>query len=86
MKDIVLYSVAIALVLSIVINTVITLLIFRIRGPYLKGPKGDLGNTGARGDRGYPGASAYEVAVRNGFKGTEQEWLASLSGSKPLQF
>ena len=27
--------------------------------------------------RGY---SAYEVAVRNGFKGTEEEWLESLKG------
>ena len=27
--------------------------------------------------RGY---SAYEVAVQNGFKGTESEWLASLNG------
>lgn len=26
------------------------------------------------------GASAYEVAVANGFKGTEQEWLSSLKG------
>ena len=29
--------------------------------------------------RGY---SAFEVAVLNGFKGTEQEWLASLKGAK----
>lgn len=28
------------------------------------------------------GESAYEVAVRNGFKGTEEEWLASLKGEK----
>lgn len=28
--------------------------------------------------RGY---SAYEIAVRNGFEGTEQEWLQSLHGS-----
>lgn len=28
--------------------------------------------------RGY---SAYEVAVRNGFEGTEAEWLASLKGA-----
>lgn len=27
-----------------------------------------------------PGLSAYEVAVKNGFVGTEQEWLASLKG------
>ncbi|HBK01490.1 MAG TPA: hypothetical protein DDY77_00460, partial [Clostridiales bacterium] len=27
------------------------------------------------------GLSAYDIAVRNGFTGTEQEWLASLKGS-----
>lgn len=32
---------------------------------------------------GVPGASAYEVAVKNGFKGTEAEWLASLQGHTP---
>ena len=26
------------------------------------------------------GKSAYEIAVRNGFEGTEEEWLASLHG------
>lgn len=29
-----------------------------------------------------PGYSAYEIAVINGFKGTEAEWLASLKGEK----
>ena len=28
----------------------------------------------------FPGASAYDIAVRNGFSGTESEWLASLKG------
>lgn len=28
------------------------------------------------------GESAYEIAVRNGFEGTEQEWLESLKGDK----
>lgn len=32
------------------------------------------------GDAGEPGASAYDIAVQNGFVGTEQEWLDSLSG------
>lgn len=27
------------------------------------------------------GASAYDVAVKNGFEGSEEEWLASLKGS-----
>lgn len=31
--------------------------------------------------RGY---SAYEIAVINGFKGTEEEWLASLQGEQGL--
>lgn len=38
-------------------------------------PKGDTGQTGA------DGKSAYQVAVANGYSGTEQEWLASLKGA-----
>lgn len=34
-----------------------------------------LGNMGFKGARGY---SAYEIAVQHGFKGTEQDWLATL--------
>lgn len=34
-----------------------------------------------RGLRGYNGLSAYEVAVVNGFEGTEEEWLESLVGA-----
>ena len=30
---------------------------------------------------GRDGKSAYEIAVRNGFEGTEQEWLESLKGA-----
>lgn len=37
---------------------------------------------GPKGDKGDPGDSAYQIAVDNGFKGTEEEWLASLKGSK----
>ncbi|MCI6619634.1 MAG: hypothetical protein MSD82_12365 [Prevotella sp.] len=33
-------------------------------------------------EAGIEGKSAYEVAVRNGFSGTEAEWLASLKGDK----
>lgn len=29
------------------------------------------------------GKSAYEIAVENGFEGTEQEWLDSLTGEAP---
>ncbi|MFJ2196963.1 hypothetical protein [Streptomyces violaceusniger] len=55
------------------------------------GPKGDTGPAGAPGPAGADGApgpqgpdgdSAYEVAVANGFTGTEAEWLASLKGPK----
>ena len=31
---------------------------------------------------GKPGLSAYEIAVQNGYVGTEEEWLASLKGEK----
>ena len=60
----------------------------------LKGEKGDTGaqgekgETGAQGEKGETGAqgadglSAYQVAVANGFVGTEEEWLESLKGEK----
>lgn len=32
------------------------------------------------GEQGDPGKSAYQIAVENGFVGTEAEWLASLQG------
>lgn len=35
----------------------------------------------AQGVPGVRGASAYEIAVENGFTGTEKEWLNSLVGS-----
>lgn len=28
--------------------------------------------------------NAYEIAVKNGFEGTEEEWLESLRGSRPV--
>ncbi len=37
------------------------------------------GVLGFKGERGY---SAYEVAVQNGFEGTEQDWLATLGTSQ----
>lgn len=39
------------------------------------GPKGEDGKDGANG------LSAYEIAKKNGYTGTEQEWLASLKGA-----
>lgn len=35
---------------------------------------------GDKGDKGADGKSAYEVALDNGFEGTEEEWLESLKG------
>lgn len=40
------------------------------------------GGQGEKGDRGDPGKSAYQVAVDEGYEGTETEWLASLKGEK----
>ena len=39
-----------------------------------EGPQGPIGPTGA------PGDSAYDVAVNNGFAGSEADWLLSLEG------
>jgi len=51
------------------------------------GADGKQGLPGDKGDTGATGDSAYEIAVRNGFTGTEAEWLASLEGEpgKPGQ-
>lgn len=46
------------------------------------GAKGEPGIQGVAGEKGESGASAYEIAVNNGFNGTETEWLASLKGEK----
>ena len=43
------------------------------------GEKGDKGDTGSRGA---DGKSAYEIALQNGFTGTEADWLTSLKGQK----
>lgn len=37
---------------------------------------------GLKGDTGAQGLSAYQVAVINGYKGSQTEWLASLVGAK----
>lgn len=37
---------------------------------------------GAGGIKGEDGKSAYQIAVENGFVGTEAEWIASLKGEK----
>lgn len=43
---------------------------------FLKGQKGEAGADGK------DGLSAYEVAIQNGFIGTEEEWLESLKGEE----
>ena len=48
----------------------------------LRGPQGEPGPRGPRGPKGDDGLSAFEIAVENGFRGTEREWLASLKGEK----
>ena len=50
----------------------------------IQGEKGDKGDKGDQGDTG-AGLSAYEVAVLNGFVGTESAWLLSLKGDQGEQ-
>ena len=45
-----------------------------------EGAKGENGKDGDDGADGANGKSAYELAVANGFTGTEAEWVASLQG------
>lgn len=50
----------------------------------ITGPAGTDGMNDAKGVdgiNGANGASAYELAVANGFSGTEQAWLDSLKGA-----
>jgi hypothetical protein len=42
------------------------------------GPVGPAGSNGTAGGLGPSGLSAYQIAIQNGFSGTEQEWLESL--------
>lgn len=43
-----------------------------------QGPQGQPGPAGKDGQPGQPGKSAYELAVDQGFSGTESQWLESL--------
>lgn len=47
-----------------------------------QGIQGVKGDTGASGANGQDGKSAYQIALDNGFVGTETDWLASLKGDK----
>lgn len=44
-----------------------------------KGMQGDKGDKGDKGDQGF---SAYEIAVQNGYKGTEKEWVEAFEGAQ----
>ena len=46
------------------------------------GPQGDIGPKGDTGSQGPDGKSAYQVAVADGYTGTEADWLTSLKGAK----
>lgn len=46
----------------------------------INGEDGADGRNGTDGKDGENGLSAYEIALKNGFVGTESEWLASLKG------
>lgn len=48
------------------------------------GPAGPAGPTGPAGAQGIQGKSAYEVAVDNGYTGSQSEWLANLVGESGL--
>lgn len=50
------------------------------------GPQGEQGPQGEAGEDGVDGESAYEIAVRNGFRGTEKEWLESLQGKSAYDY
>lgn len=56
--------------------------IYEDSGQPAQGTAGKDGQEGKDGNDGQDGASAYEIAVENGFIGTEAEWLASLKGEK----
>lgn len=45
-------------------------------------PKAGGGPSSGGGTRGDDGASAYDIAVQNGFVGTQSEWVASLKGQQ----
>ena len=50
-----------------------------VAGPI--GPVGPIGAQGLPGTNGTNGSSAYQVALTNGFVGSESQWLASLAGA-----
>ena len=51
----------------------------------LKGDTGEKGTDGINGTNGADGKSAYEVAVLNGYAGSQSDWLLSLKGEQGIQ-
>lgn len=45
-----------------------------------QGIQGEKGEQGIQGEQGNEGKSAYDIAVKNGYAGTEEEWINSLRG------
>lgn len=50
------------------------------------GAQGPKGETGLQGEIGKTGESAYQTAIKLGFKGTEQEWIESLKYDHSEEF
>ena len=50
-----------------------------------EGPQGIQGEPGKGGEKGEDGDSAYEIAKKNGFVGTQEEWLKTLVGPQGEQ-
>lgn len=55
---------------------------FSILSEQLKQQVSDAVSDGLKGDKGDDGLSAYQIAVINGYQGSQAEWLASLIGDK----
>ena len=51
----------------------------------VQGSKGDTGDQGIRGESGKNGESVYQIAVRNGYTGTEADFLKTLVGKNNYQ-
>lgn len=53
--------------------------------PGVQGEQGPAGADGLPGAKGEDGKSAYELAVEDGFVGSESDWLESLEGPRGIQ-
>ena len=50
----------------------------------MNGTNGSQGERGKTGPQGESGKSAYQIAIENGYTGTETEWIASLHAANPI--